>query len=187
VSDQLPVGMTAQIGRGGVWRPPTGPTRAGRVTADPSPLKGPRHAPNQLPTTVYGRPLCLVAVLSCTCTDPHASSDPLRRWRRPRHGARTPQNTGSVTFQHDRARGCQRAEPEREAVRDGSRHGRRRRGELSGSSSVLLMRIEARMPPADSCLSRSDPISSWSSRHRPSCSSAPTEQIVERYGDDATT
>ena len=30
--------MAAQIGRGGVWQPPTGPTRAGRVTADPSAL-----------------------------------------------------------------------------------------------------------------------------------------------------
>ena len=37
--DPLPVGMAAQIGRGGVWQPPTGPTRAGRVTADPSALK----------------------------------------------------------------------------------------------------------------------------------------------------
>ena len=49
------------------------------------------------------------------------------------------------------------------------------------------MPTEALMQPACSSRARSDPSSSWSCRHPPSCSSAPTEQIVERYGAEATT
>ena len=49
------------------------------------------------------------------------------------------------------------------------------------------MPTEARMQRAYSFHARSDPSSSWSCRHSPSCSSAPTEQMVERYGAEATT